>query len=159
MGGLGARFWLTWSWRDLRRRWPLVLAIGLLLAGGTGLAAGLGVDATTVASPTFVIASEYRTRGGGRLAHVDLYRVESRDELDAVGFADLLGPGMSVVVEWADRFPDALPRDRLAVEISRPNSGASPDDRELSALSSGPVSEAALRRWGEILADSYGGSG
>ena len=42
MDGLGARFWLTWSWRDLRRRWPLVLAIGLLLAGGTGLAAGLG---------------------------------------------------------------------------------------------------------------------
>ncbi len=42
MDGFGARFWLTWSWRDLRRRWPLVLAIGLLLAGGTGLAAGLG---------------------------------------------------------------------------------------------------------------------
>jgi putative ABC transport system permease protein len=42
MGGLGTRFWLIWSWRDLRRRWPLVLAIGLLLAGGTGLAAGLG---------------------------------------------------------------------------------------------------------------------
>ena len=145
------------------QRGLVVSLIGPLGAGKTvfakGLAAGLGVDATTVASPTFVIASEYRTRGGGRLAHVDLYRVESRDELDAVGFADLLGPGMSVVVEWADRFPDALPRDRLAVEISRPNSGASPDDRELSALSSGPVSEAALRRWGEGLADSYGGSG
>jgi putative ABC transport system permease protein len=42
VGGLGARSWLTWSWRDLRRRWALVLAIGLLLAGGTGLAAGLG---------------------------------------------------------------------------------------------------------------------
>ncbi len=42
MRGSGLRFWLTWSWRDLRRRWVLVLAIGLLLAGGTGLAAGLG---------------------------------------------------------------------------------------------------------------------
>jgi putative ABC transport system permease protein len=38
----GPRFWLVWSWRDLRRRWPLIVAIGLLLAGGTGLAAGLG---------------------------------------------------------------------------------------------------------------------
>jgi putative ABC transport system permease protein len=37
----GPRFWLRWSWRDLRGRWPLVLAIGLLLAGGIGLAAGL----------------------------------------------------------------------------------------------------------------------
>ena len=37
----GPRFWLRWSWRDLRGRWQLVLAIGLLLAGGVGLAAGL----------------------------------------------------------------------------------------------------------------------
>jgi putative ABC transport system permease protein len=33
---------MRWSLRDLRRRWPLVVAIALLLAGGTGLAAGLG---------------------------------------------------------------------------------------------------------------------
>ncbi|MCB0876856.1 MAG: ABC transporter permease, partial [Solirubrobacterales bacterium] len=37
----GARFWARWSYRDLRGRWPLILAIGLLLAGGVGLAAGL----------------------------------------------------------------------------------------------------------------------
>jgi putative ABC transport system permease protein len=37
----GPRFWLRWSLRDLRTRWPLVVAIGLLLAGGIGLAAGL----------------------------------------------------------------------------------------------------------------------
>jgi putative ABC transport system permease protein len=42
MATRGPRFWLLWSWRDLRRRWPLIVAIGLLLAGGTGLAAGLG---------------------------------------------------------------------------------------------------------------------
>jgi putative ABC transport system permease protein len=42
VSGAGARFWLTWSWRDLRRRWPLVVTIGLLLAGGAGMAAGLG---------------------------------------------------------------------------------------------------------------------
>jgi tRNA threonylcarbamoyladenosine biosynthesis protein TsaE len=141
----------------------VVSLIGPLGAGKTvfakGLAAGLGVDEAVVASPTFVIASEYRTRGGGKLAHVDLYRVESREELEAAGFSDLLGPGTVVVVEWADRFPDALPGDRLEVEISRPDSRAFPDDRELYALSSGLVSEAALRRWGDGLADSYGGSG
>ena len=37
----GVHFWLRWSRRDLRSRWQLVLAIGLLLAGGIGLAAGL----------------------------------------------------------------------------------------------------------------------
>ena len=38
----GAWFWLRWSFRDLRRRWGLVLAISLLIAVGTGLATGLG---------------------------------------------------------------------------------------------------------------------
>ncbi|MBK5110981.1 MAG: FtsX-like permease family protein [Thermoleophilia bacterium] len=42
MSTRGPRFWLLWSWRDLRQRWPLIIAIGLLLAGGVGLAAGLG---------------------------------------------------------------------------------------------------------------------
>jgi putative ABC transport system permease protein len=35
-------FWLRWSWRDLRRRWVLVIAIALVIAIGTGLYAGLG---------------------------------------------------------------------------------------------------------------------
>ncbi|HEU5062213.1 MAG TPA: ABC transporter permease [Solirubrobacterales bacterium] len=35
-------FWVRWSLRDLRSRWPLVLAIGAVLAIGTGVSAGLG---------------------------------------------------------------------------------------------------------------------
>lgn len=38
----GSRFWLRWSWRDLRRRWLQVLATALVIAIGTGLYAGLG---------------------------------------------------------------------------------------------------------------------
>jgi putative ABC transport system permease protein len=36
------RLWLTWSWRDLRRRWLLVTALALVIAVGTGVYAGLG---------------------------------------------------------------------------------------------------------------------
>jgi putative ABC transport system permease protein len=39
---VGLGFWLRWSWRDLRDRWLLVLAIGLTIALGTGAWAGLG---------------------------------------------------------------------------------------------------------------------
>ena len=134
----------------------MVSLIGPLGAGKTvfvkGLAAGLGIDPALVASPTFVIASEYPAAGGRRLAHVDLYRVESRDELDAAGFADLLEPGTVVAVEWGDRFPEALPSDRLEVAISRPDPGGDTAARALHALSSGAVSEAALARWREALA-------
>lgn len=40
MGQLG--FWLRWSGRDLRHRWPLVAAISLIIAIGTGLYTGVG---------------------------------------------------------------------------------------------------------------------
>ncbi|HLO36836.1 MAG TPA: ABC transporter permease, partial [Candidatus Deferrimicrobium sp.] len=39
---MGLRFWLRWSWRDLRDRWLLVLVTGLTIALGTGAYAGLG---------------------------------------------------------------------------------------------------------------------
>jgi putative ABC transport system permease protein len=39
---MGLRFWLRWSWRDLRDRWLLVVVIGLTIALGTGAYAGLG---------------------------------------------------------------------------------------------------------------------
>jgi tRNA threonylcarbamoyladenosine biosynthesis protein TsaE len=134
----------------------VVALIGPLGAGKTvfvkGLAEGLGIDPAAVTSPTFVISSEYPTAAGRLLAHVDLYRVESRDELESAGFADLLEPGAVVAVEWGDRFPAALPADRLEISIERSESGADPARRVLRALSSGPVSNAALERWREALA-------
>ncbi|MGZ6975069.1 MAG: ABC transporter permease [Acidimicrobiia bacterium] len=39
---MGLRFWLRWSWRDLRRRAPQVLAIATIIALGAGVYAGLG---------------------------------------------------------------------------------------------------------------------
>ena len=127
---------------------------GPLGAGKTafvkGLAEGLGLDPQQVASPTFVIASEYPVPDGRRLVHVDLYRLESVAELDATGFADLLGPDAVVAVEWADRLPEGLPRDRLAVRIERP--GDRPDARVLHAEASGVVSRETLDAWRQELA-------
>ena len=38
----GWQLWLRWSWRDLRARWVMVIAIAGVIAIGTGLATGLG---------------------------------------------------------------------------------------------------------------------
>ncbi len=116
-----------------------------------GLADGLGIDPGCVASPSFVICSEYPTPAGHGLAHVDLYRVEHAGELEAAGFVDLLEPGALVAVEWGDRFPEALPPDHLKIEILRPDPVADPARRDLHALSCGPVSGAALGRWTDAL--------
>jgi tRNA threonylcarbamoyladenosine biosynthesis protein TsaE len=134
----------------------VVALMGPLGAGKTvfvkGLAEGLGIDPAAVASPTFAIASEYAAPGGRRLAHVDLYRVESTGELEATGFLDLLEPGAVVAVEWADRLPGALPADRLEVRLGRPDAARAPSRRVIEAEASGPVAEAALARWSEALA-------
>ena len=99
------------------------------------------------------IADVFERLGDERhLAHVDLYRVESREELELAGFADLIGPGAVVAVEWGDRFPEALPPDRLEISIRRPDFGRDPAARVLSALGYGAVSEAALASWRAALA-------
>ena len=138
---------------------PAGLVIGLcgpLGAGKTafvkGLAHGLGLDPAQVASPTFVIACEYPTPAGPRLAHVDCLRVQSEAELEAAGFLDLLVPGVVLAVEWSDRFPAALPADRLELRFARAADPGAATRRELNAVAFGPVSQAALTRWRDALA-------
>jgi tRNA threonylcarbamoyladenosine biosynthesis protein TsaE len=95
-----------------------VALVGELGAGKTafvqGLARGLGVEGA-VKSPSFTIVNEHD--GRVPLFHVDFYRLETRRELDNIGFDDYFGRGGVVVVEWADRFADALPEERLEVRI------------------------------------------
>ncbi len=138
----------------------LIALIGPLGAGKTvfakGLAEGLGLDPAVVASPTFVIASEYTAPDGRRLAHIDLYRVESAAELEAAGFLDWLEPGALVVVEWADRLPEALPADRLELRLSRPDAEASAESRTLHAKALGAQAEAVLARWSASLETGAG---
>jgi tRNA threonylcarbamoyladenosine biosynthesis protein TsaE len=144
----------------------LVVALeGGLGAGKTafvrGLAEGLGIDPAEVASPTFVIASEYAANAGGgppvTLVHADLYRVERVAELEAAGLLEWLEPGQVVAVEWADRLPEALPADRLRVRL-RSVGPAEPETRELEAEALGPGAAAALGRWRKAV-DAEQGSG
>ena len=82
-----------------------------------GLVRGLGGSPRAVSSPTFVLLDVYE---GGRLAvyHLDAYRVGGADDFEAIGFSELLGePGAVVVVEWASRVADLLPRSRR-IEVS-----------------------------------------
>ena len=75
-----------------------------------GLAEGLGIDPREVQSPTFTLIREHEGPGG-RLVHVDLYRLEP-EETGALGIEELLaGPGVKVV-EWAERLPFEVPGAR-----------------------------------------------
>jgi tRNA threonylcarbamoyladenosine biosynthesis protein TsaE len=92
---------------------------GDLGAGKTELVKGiaLGLGATDpVTSPTFTLIHEYRS-GRLPLFHMDFYRLEMEKELDEIGFDDYLREPGICAIEWADRFPDRIPRDAIRVEI------------------------------------------
>lgn len=120
----------------LLRPGDLVGLVGELGAGKTelvrGIAAGAGVAASEVSSPTFAIVATYP--GRLPLHHADLYRLADVDELYATGFGDLLGGEGAVVVEWADRIPGALPEERLEIRLWH---GHAPDDRRVMVIGTG----------------------
>ncbi len=98
----------------------VIALCGELGAGKTcfvqGVALGLGVDPSVpVTSPTFTLIGEYAAPVP--LRHADFYRVESARRLEEAGFDDLLDGRGALVVEWPERFPEALPREHLEVRI------------------------------------------
>lgn len=97
----------------------VVLLIGNLGAGKTtlakGIVEGLGAAAQEeVSSPTFTLIHEY---GGGRVFHVDLYRIEDARELRTLGMPDLLEREAVMLVEWGERFPHLWPPDRVEIHL------------------------------------------
>jgi tRNA threonylcarbamoyladenosine biosynthesis protein TsaE len=85
---------------------PLVLYLhGDLGAGKTTLARGvlreLG-ESGPVRSPTYSLVAEYEP-AGQRVLHLDLYRLNSPDELQALGLADYLHGSRLWLVEWPER--------------------------------------------------------
>ncbi|MBU6410878.1 MAG: tRNA (adenosine(37)-N6)-threonylcarbamoyltransferase complex ATPase subunit type 1 TsaE [Verrucomicrobia bacterium] len=83
----------------------VIALFGDLGAGKTqivkGLARGLGISAR-VHSPTFTLVNVYR---GGRmpLFHLDLYRLNSMDDLLSAGVPEFLEPDGVTVIEWAEK--------------------------------------------------------
>jgi tRNA threonylcarbamoyladenosine biosynthesis protein TsaE len=67
-----------------------------------GLARGLGIK-ERVHSPTFALVNVY---SGGRLTlfHLDLYRLDSPEQIVAAGLEEYLRPNGVTVVEWAERW-------------------------------------------------------
>lgn len=117
----------------------VVLLSGDLGAGKTqfskGVAAGLGVSAD-VTSPTFNILIEYEGPSL-MLYHFDLYRLEDAEELEDIDFYGVLESGGVSLVEWGDKFPDAMPDEYLDVRIAVDGDGV----RHLTATGRGDAGQ------------------
>jgi 8-oxo-dGTP diphosphatase len=114
----------------------LIAARGELGAGKTtlaqGIARGLGVPPSHyVNSPTF---SLLQTHPAPRpFHHIDLYRLENEEELDFLGFDELIEDGVAYV-EWPERGPQLFTGPHLEVRLTYPSEGTETRLIELSLL-------------------------
>ncbi|MFT3922537.1 MAG: tRNA (adenosine(37)-N6)-threonylcarbamoyltransferase complex ATPase subunit type 1 TsaE [Myxococcales bacterium] len=103
------------------RAGDLLVLEGDLGAGKTflvrAIARKLGVPAALpVTSPTFTLVNEHRTTPP--LVHADLYRLGDADELVELGLVERIGRDAIVIVEWGDRFSEALGGQGLWIRLA-----------------------------------------
>ena len=76
----------------------------------------LGVTDEAMPSPTFAIIQEYLGRDC-RVAHMDWYRLDCAEELEAIGVREYMQPPWICIVEWPERAPALLPPSARHVSI------------------------------------------
>lgn len=110
-----------------------------------GLAAALGV-AQAVTSPTFNLVVEY-TDGRLPLYHFDLYRLDSPCQLEDLAFYEYVEGDGASCIEWASKFPEEMPEDRLEVYLAVEGENV----RTIRACAHGSA-ESMLQSWRAVLA-------
>jgi len=104
---------------DLLEPGDVVVVSGDLGAGKTCLVQGagpaLGVR-VRITSPSFVLMRSYP--GRIRVVHVDVYRLNSLQELIELGYEEVFDPDAVTFIEWGDAVAGVLPEERFEVGIT-----------------------------------------
>ena len=99
----------------------VVALTGELGAGKTcfvqGAAAALGVT-DRVTSPSFMLRREYR--GDVPVLHMDIYRLETLQEVIDLGYEEVFDHQRVSFIEWGDAMSPLLPHDHLELEFRLP---------------------------------------
>ena len=81
-----------------------------------GFAKGLGIE-EIVDSPTFTIVKEYR--GREKLYHFDIYRIEDIEELQEIGFSEMISGDAVCLIEWARQIAEEIPENAKWITIEK----------------------------------------
>ena len=121
---------------------PVFLALsGPLGSGKSVLARAIGGGAgvhEAMPSPTFTLLQRYGAGDARRVTHLDLYRIDSSDELWELGWAQLPEEDEIVLVEWPERAGALLPADYWHIELSTPLGWPSLRDVEVTRIGAPP---------------------
>lgn len=78
----------------------------------------LGVMDEAIPSPTFAIIQEYIGRQGVRIAHMDWYRLNCVEELEAIGVRDYMQLPWICIIEWPERGESLIPPYAHMISLS-----------------------------------------
>lgn len=147
----------TWETPSAEATEALGLALGQACTGGEvialtgalgsgktclvrGVAAGLGVPAKQVASPTFALIHEYQ--GRVPVYHVDLFRLDPVDAVQSLGLEEYTESPAVTLIEWAEKAPRALPDDHLWITFQSQDG----ESRRIALHARGPRHERLIER-------------
>ena len=88
-----------------------------------------------IVSPTFTIIKEYE--GKLPLYHMDVYRIDSEDDMYDLGYDEYIYSEGVTVIEWADLIKGILPEERIEIRMKRIDD----EKREISIEGKGRVFE------------------
>ena len=68
-----------------------------------------------IPSPTFSLLQTYKDKNF-TINHYDFYRLENSDDLVELDYDNSISKGICII-EWANKFPEALPANRIEINI------------------------------------------
>ena len=120
--------------KDLINNYTIFLFEGDMGSGKTTLIKQLVKDigiSENVKSPTFSLVNEY-IENDLIIFHFDLYRINTENELDSIGFYEYLDSGKLCFIEWPDIAIQNIYKDYVLIKISI----TSDSEREIEILKS-----------------------
>ena len=93
-----------------------------------------------VTSPTFNLVQEYRAQI--EIIHMDLYRLDSSEELLEIGFEDYLNRDAVIFIEWPELALSLIPADFIFVNIEK----LSDRQRKITVRGEGKMSSLLIER-------------
>ncbi|MDW5298781.1 MAG: tRNA (adenosine(37)-N6)-threonylcarbamoyltransferase complex ATPase subunit type 1 TsaE [Sedimentibacter sp.] len=70
-----------------------------------------------ITSPTFTIIKEYQ--GLLPFYHMDVYRIESEDDMYDLGYDEYIYSEGVTIIEWSEKIVKILPENRINIKIQR----------------------------------------
>ena len=120
--------------KDLINNYTIFLFEGDMGSGKTTLIKQIVKDigiSENVKSPTFSLVNEY-IENDLIIFHFDLYRINTENELDSIGFYEYLDSGKLCFIEWPDIAIQNIYKDYVLIKISI----TSDSEREIEILKS-----------------------